>query len=152
MKSNRGNSKDENTMYAVDELKKAGFDVWLDAGKIRYKQVTEGPVDEEWINNLLQNIKEYKQEAISYIQAQDPTSKQDPINQGEPAPPDQGHGWTPAMCPNCRAYIVWPNYPLGGGTRHFCGYWEGSKKVELCKLKECPNGGAVIPRGKERSL
>jgi hypothetical protein len=70
-------------MYAVDELKSAGFDVWLDAGKIRYKQVTEGPVDEVWINNLLRNIKEYKQDAIEYLR-QEPTLKQDPIP--EPGP------------------------------------------------------------------
>lgn len=51
-------------MYAVDELRQVGFEVWTESGKIRYKQVTEGPVDEEWVNSLLQNIKEHKEEAI----------------------------------------------------------------------------------------
>ncbi len=64
-------------MYAIDELKGAGFDVWTESGKIRYKQVTEGPVDEIWMNNLLQNIKENKQEVIKYLQ-QEPTPKQTP--------------------------------------------------------------------------
>jgi len=45
-------------------------------------------------------------------------------------------------CEQCRCFIQWPKYPLGGGTKTFCGYWiltQGKpKKVELTKLKECP--------------
>lgn len=55
-------------MFAIDELRQAGFEIWTESGKIRYKQLTERPVAEEWINSLLQNIKEHKQEAIRYLQ------------------------------------------------------------------------------------
>lgn len=70
-------------MYAVTELQRIGFDVWLDSGKIRYKQVTEGPpVNAEWVNNLLQNIREHKKEVIDYLQNPQP-QKEDP-----PSPAD----------------------------------------------------------------
>lgn len=97
-------------MFAVDELKSAGFDVWVDAWKIRYKQVTEGPVDETWINNLLQSIKEHKQEAIQYLQpspcahnsiSSDPPSTAEPMPKVEEATsqivPIKGPGTKPAQ-------------------------------------------------------
>jgi hypothetical protein len=65
-------------MRAIQKLKQVGFDIWLEGEKIRYKQRSENPVDEVWVNNLLQNIKEYKQEAIEYLQPkQEPALKQD---------------------------------------------------------------------------
>lgn len=67
-------------MYAIDELRQAGFKVWTESEKIRYKQVNEGPVDEVWINKLLQNIKEHKQEALKYLKDLEiTTSKKDPV-------------------------------------------------------------------------
>jgi len=45
-------------------------------------------------------------------------------------------------CDHCRLIIRWPNYPLGGGNKTFCGYWiltEGKgKKIELSKVTRCP--------------
>ena len=45
-------------------------------------------------------------------------------------------------CEHCRCLIRWTDYPLGGGTKLFCGYWVVElgkpKKVEVLKLKECP--------------
>lgn len=51
-------------------------------------------------------------------------------------------------CSGCRCLIHWPDYPLGGGTKIFCGYRvlvQGkAKKVELSKLVECPKDGIKI--------
>lgn len=66
-------------MRAIQKLKQVGFDIWLEGEKIRYKQRSKNPVDEVWVNNLLHNIKEHKQETIRYLrQGTKPTPKQDP--------------------------------------------------------------------------
>ena len=49
---------------------------------------------------------------------------------------------SPDDCKGCRCLICWPDYPLGGGTKTFCGYWvlmEGKgKKIVLSKVTRCP--------------
>jgi hypothetical protein len=97
-------------MYAVDELKQAGFEVWAESGKIRYKQFTEKPIDESWINNLLQNIKEHKQEAIRYLQ-QEPTPKQDPLSP-DPIPEPGPEG--AELLSSSLQYLLGINEDLGG--------------------------------------
>jgi len=50
-------------MIAVEELRQNNFNIWLDNGKIRYKQCA-GIKDKSKINSLLQEIKENKNECI----------------------------------------------------------------------------------------
>ncbi len=55
---------------------------------------------------------------------------------------DNQKPWSVADCPLCKCYVHWPNYPPGGGTKDFCGYWihftGKSKKIEISKIKQCP--------------
>lgn len=123
-------------MQVIEDLKQIGFDIWVDQGKIRFKQIAEG-ADKARVDVLLAEIKAHKEEAIRYLQQK--TSVSVPI----------GTPWQSSDdCSGCRYLIRWPDYPLGGGTKYFCGYWvliQGkAKKIELSKVTSCPKDGVKI--------
>ncbi len=53
-------------MQAILSLKELGFNIWLEAGKIHYKQQADS-VDQDKVSSLLAKIKANRDEAIRYL-------------------------------------------------------------------------------------
>ena len=128
-------------MQVIDDLRQAGFDIWVDEENIRYKQKDKSEIDNAWLDNVLTEISANKAKIIEYLRQ----IEQKPIDKSKKPEviTHTAEGWKSIDdCPGCRCYIHWEDYPLNGGEKAFCGYWvltEGkAKKVELLKLRSCP--------------